>query len=188
MKIRLNEIPQEGREYIFDRKSGELNDALSDLIEPDRPYDIDFFIKPIGNAFELRGKLKTTLKEICSSCGYEFDLPIQRKFNEILLEDQEDHRKNQGVHGNHSVDFLAEGPSMTPVHGDVFDAGEYVHEAIALAEPFYPMCGEEGRCLRQDEVQKIRERLEAENAEVEEKTAGHPAFSVLKGLDLKKKN
>ena len=32
MKIRLKEIPQEGRRYQFDRTSAELNETLEDII------------------------------------------------------------------------------------------------------------------------------------------------------------
>jgi uncharacterized protein len=127
VKIRLKEIPLEGRSYIFDRKSGELNSALSDLLGK-HPYEVKFYIKPIGTAYEMRGHLQTQLSEVCSKCGWDFELPLHKQINEILFEEQEDHRKTQSVHGNQSVDFLANGPSMTPVRGDIFDVAEYAHE------------------------------------------------------------
>lgn len=184
MKIRLKEIPQEGRSYEYDRESAELNEDLQDLIG-DHDYKVDLFIKPIGNAYEMRGKLNATISEVCSTCGYDFDLPIEKPINEILFEEQEDHRKSHSVHGNQSVDFLGQGPAMTPVKGEIFDPGEYAHEVIALAEPFYPVCGPNGECLRKEEVREIQRKLESEFALAEKKTEGHPAFSVLKGLDLK---
>jgi uncharacterized protein len=189
MKIRLNEIPQDGRSYIFDRKSGELNDALKDLIEKN-PYLVDITIKPIGNAFEMRGKIETFTHEVCSKCGEDFDLKINRRINEILFEDETEYRKAHSVHGNQSVDFLGEGPSMLPYKGNVFDAADYIHEVVALEEPFYPMCGPGGECLHKEEIDRIQAKLqmEFENAVEEEKKAGNPAFSVLKGLDLSRKN
>jgi uncharacterized protein len=186
MKIRLNEIPDEGRSYLFDRKSGELDAQLKELVGS-HPYAIDMTIKPIGNAYEMRGTVKTTLSEVCSKCGYDFELPIDRKFNEIIFEEQDEHRKSQGVHGNQSVNFVGEGPSMIPVRGKVFDAADYAHEAVALAEPFYPMCGPNETCLHADEVKEIVERLEAQaELAVEEKPAS--PFSVLKDLGLSRKN
>ena len=189
MTIRLSEIPAEGRSYEYDRESGELNEILSDLIE-DHPYKVDLFIKPIGNAYEMRGEIKAGVTEICSTCGWDFEANLGRKVNEILFEEQEEHRKGHSVHGNRSVDFLGEGPSMTAYKGDVFNAADYVHEVIALAEPFYPTCGENGQCKRQDEVAEIRRKLDAEFALAEEqaKAVGNPAFSVLKNLDLRTKN
>lgn len=185
MKIRLNEIPAEGRSYHFTRETGELNKDLEDLVH-ELPYDVAFTIRPIGNAYEMRGKLKAQLTEACSKCGYDFDLPVEKTINEILFEGQEeDHRKGHSVHGNQSVDFLGEGPSMFEVTGDIFDPGEYTHEVVALAEPFYPTCAPNGDCYRKEEVEETLARLEAESEKAVEAKAANP-FAVLQGLDLKK--
>lgn len=187
MKIRLNEIPADGRAYKFNRESGELNASLEDLIE-EHAYDVDLYIKPIGNAYEMRGSLKTMISEVCSRCGWDVELPIEKNVNEILFEEGEDHRKSHSVHGNQSVDFLGQGPSMTPVKGDVFDAGDYVHEAIALAQPFYPTCGVD-ECEHIDEVRKVQQELAQEFASADVPEKANP-FAVLKGLSLEteKKN
>lgn len=188
MKIRLNEVPAEGREYTFSRKTAELNEALQDLVG-DHDYDVEFFIKPIGNAFELRGRFQTTLNEVCSKCGTEFELGVNRAISEILIEDRNEYRKQETAGGNQSVDFLSDGPSMIPIRGNVFDAGDFVHEAIALAEPSYPTCGPKDECLNFDEISQVIERLEAEsNLENEKKPVGHPAFSALEGLKVTKSN
>lgn len=184
MKIRLNEVPAEGREYTFSRKTAELNEALGDIVGT-HDYDVEFFIKPIGNAYELRGRFKTTLNEVCSKCGTDFELPVNRALAEILIEDHNEYRKQETAGGNHSVDFLSDGPSMIPLRGNVFDAGDFVHEAIALAEPSYPTCGSNGECLNFAEISQVIERLEAEsNLENEKKPVGHPAFSALQNLKL----
>ena len=188
MKIRLSEVPSEGRQYTFSRKTAELNESLNDLVG-DHDYNVDFYIKPIGSAYELRGQFNTTLNEICSKCGTEFELPVRRAVSEILMEEQEEYRKQETAGGNQSVDFLSDGPSMITVRGNIFDAGEFVHEAIALAEPSYPTCGPNDECLNFDEISQVIERLEAEsNLENEKKPVGHPAFSALEGLKLSKKN
>lgn len=187
MKIRLNEIPHDGRSYTFNRETGELNEVLTDLVH-DHDYDVELFIKPMGNAYEMKGKVQTAVTEVCSSCGWDFDLPIDRKIHEILFEEApEDYRKSHSVHGNQSVDFLAEGPSMTPYRGDVFDAGDFVHEVIALEEPFYPLCGGEV-CKRADEAREIQQRLNEQFSGAEEKTTGRSAFAALKGLSFGEKN
>ena len=187
MKIRLGEIPDEGRSYLFDRESAELNSDIEDLVGK-HPYSVDMFIKPIGNAYEMRGTVKTILSEVCSKCGEDFELAIDRKFTEIIFEEEKTDRKSQAVHGNQSVDFLNDGATMLPVRGNVFDAGDYTHEAIALAEPFYPTCGTNGTCLHADEVAEALARLEAEAAAaVESKEKVNP-FSALKELELSRKN
>lgn len=184
VKIRLGEIPADGREYTYSRKTGEMNDSLADLIGKE-DYQVEFRIKPIGNAYDLEGKLSTSLSEICSTCGYDFQMPVARKFHEILIEDEGEDRKAQSVHGNQSVDFLEQDLSVASYRGEIFNADDYVHEVIAIAEPFYPTCGADGDCLHIEEVNEIRKRLEAELAAADEaKDVGHPAFSVLKELEL----
>jgi len=188
MKIRLNEIPEEGRHYVFNRETGELNEALFDLVG-DRDYLAEMDLKPVGNVYELRGHVQTTLKEVCSTCGYDFELEINRTFHEILFEEGEEFRNGHSAQGNNSVDFLSEGPSMTSYRNNIFEAGEYVREMVALAEPFYPKCGGGDVCSRAAEVDEIRRRLDAEFAAADEDfKKGHPAFSILKSLDLNKKN
>ncbi len=182
MKINLTEIPAEGRKFDFSRETGELNEALADLIQ-DRAYDVAFTIKPIGNAFELKGQFKTRLPEVCSRCGWDLELPMEQKFNEILMKDEPEYRKAHSVHGNQSVDFLAQGPDVTYYQGETFDAGNFIHEAIALSEPFYPSCGVED-CEHLEEAKRKQQELRAEFERAEEKKGGHPAFSVLESLKL----
>ncbi len=187
-KIRLGEIPQDGRTYIYGRKAGErghgheaeLDLDLQDLIGS-RPYEVSLTIQPIGQAYEMRGRIQTSLEEVCSNCSYEFTMPVNRAVHEIMIDEEED-RKAQSVHGNHSVNFLNEGPSMVTTKGEIFDPGAYVHEAIALAEPFYPMCGPDDTCLRAAEVEEIKRKLALESAKMDAEQKAHPAFAVLKAL------
>ncbi len=181
MRINLNEIPAEGRTYDFSRKTGELNDALADVLEKN-PYEVELFIKPMGNAFEMTGKIQSQKKSVCSKCGADMDLPLAQVVKEILIEEPKEYRKDQGVHGNGAVDFLAEGPAVTLYRSPFFNVDDYVHEAFALAEPFYPECGV-GKCENLKEVQAKLQELEL-SSELERRI-GHPAFSVLEGLKPK---
>jgi uncharacterized protein len=180
MKINLSEITEEGRTYTFDRSTGELNEALADLVEQ-RPYSVEFTIRPLGNAYELRGLAKTNTSDLCSKCGWDIEIPLNTKFNEILMRNEVEYRKQQSTTGNHSVDFLSDGPTVTYFEGESFDAGEFVHEAIAASIPFYPTCGVE-ECVHLEDVRRKQAELEAEYRKAEEVRTGHPAFSALKDL------
>jgi uncharacterized metal-binding protein YceD (DUF177 family) len=125
--------------------------------------------------------------ELCSRCGYDIELPINQSFNEILVEDEKEHRKAHSVHGNQSVDFLTEGPSVTYFQGQTFDAGEFIHQAIAIAEPFYPSCGL-ADCEHLQEIEQKRKELEEEYQAAEKRKRGHPAFEVLKNFGGKGEN
>jgi uncharacterized protein len=189
MKIRLNEIPEEGRDYLFDRQSGELTENLSDLIG-DHAYEVKMFIKPVGTAYQMNGRVHSTFNEVCSKCGYDFELPITKDFREFIINEKDtDHRKSQSVHGNQSVDFLDDKLSMTTVSGNIFDPGEYAHESLALAEPLYPTCGQGGTCLHQEEADAILRQMESEFEKADQtvRKAANP-FSALQELQVSKKN
>jgi uncharacterized protein len=183
--INLAEIPDDGREFIYNRQTGDLNEILADILG-DRAYQVRLYIRPMGNAYEMTGEVRTQIAEICSLCGWDIELPLARRVNEILIPQGDSYRKEQSVHGNQAVDFLTEGrPSVSEYQGNSFDAGEFVHEAIAINTPAYPNCGD-ADCEHLKEVSKIREGLEAEVQALEkQKAPGHPGFAALKDLKLK---
>jgi len=47
MKIRLNEVPEEGQNYDYNRNTAELNEVLKDLIQ-NNDYNVHLFIKPLN--------------------------------------------------------------------------------------------------------------------------------------------
>lgn len=181
MKIRLSDIPEDGRHFTFNRETGELNSALADLIEK-APYKVEMTIRPLGNAYEMEGRVATSLQEVCSLCGWDLNLPLTRAFKEILVEEPEIDRETHHVHGNQSVDFLSEELSASHYRDGMFDAGEFVHEIVALAEPRYPSC-EDPDCEHLEEAKAKREQLAAEFAKADGKAS---PFSKLKEITLKK--
>ena len=92
--INLTEIPEDGREFEFNRQTGDLNELLKDILG-DRAYQARLFIRPMGNAYEMTGEVRTQIGEICSLCGYDIELPIKRRVNEILIPESETYRKEQ---------------------------------------------------------------------------------------------
>jgi uncharacterized protein len=180
MRINLNEIPTDGRVYEYSRSTGELNSTLDDLLAKN-PYDVELFIKPMGNAFEMKGQLTSRKSALCSKCGFDIVLPLSQSVKEILIEEpKEEYRKDQAVHGNGAIDFLADAPGVTHYQSPFFNIGDYVHEAFALAEPFYPECGVNDCKNLKEVAAKLRE-LEL-SFEAGQKV-GHPAFSILEKLN-----
>ena len=55
IRISLQDLPTDGREYTFTSESGELNAALSDLIGSN-PFVLNFKRVPMGNSFDLKGE------------------------------------------------------------------------------------------------------------------------------------
>ncbi|MEQ1877787.1 MAG: DUF177 domain-containing protein [Bdellovibrionia bacterium] len=175
MIIRLHEIPKEGKSFHVDRETGELDDVLNDLIG-EQEYKTDFQVLPVGQAFDLRGTIHTALKEQCSFCASEFELPLKESFHELILKD--DAKKLTGL-----KDFSPdEGVSVSVAdNGLTYNVGNFIREIIALAEPSQPVCREgcKGLCatcgtnLNEESCRCAKEK----NIKV------HP-FSVLKKLKL----
>lgn len=182
MKIRLNEIPEDGRHFSFTRETGELNASLKDILAK-APYKIDITIRPLGNAFEMEGKVVTSMNELCSLCGWDLNLPLSKTFKEILIEAPEVDRETHHVHGSGSVDFTSDVNASSTYKDGMFDAGEFVHELVAISEPLYPACGDPD-CEHLQEATAKRAELAAEFAKSDETKS---PFAKLKEIQVQKK-
>ncbi len=175
MKIRLNEIPEEGREYILNRKTGELNTVLQDLIE-DAAYDVKLYIRPINSKdFDMNGDVKTLTGEQCSSCGEDFKLAVKRQIREILIPEQGEDRTGKYAKSSTPISESEEGLSVSHYKSSQFDLGEFIHEAIALEVPFNPKCEE---CLKKADLEPF-----IYDEKMGEETKPNP-FKSLKDLKL----
>lgn len=148
MIINLLEIPPEGQQFICNTKTGDLNESIRDLVGK-ADHQAEFFIRPMQpGTFELSGFIKTMLPEDCSRCGLDFDLAVHEKFQEILIPAQKLERTAKFAKANHVSDMAGSGPTVYEYKGNQFNAGEYFHELIGLAEPFNPApaCDAQGNC------------------------------------------
>ncbi|MFN9069026.1 MAG: DUF177 domain-containing protein, partial [Bdellovibrionales bacterium] len=130
-KIRLFELPPDGESYFWDRKSGELNTALEDLIGK-QDYTVQFTLRPVNSRdFLMMGSIKTQAPETCSLCAMDFNLPIKCQINEILIPHQPQGRNSQYARVNHVSDANDQGPqSFEYDPSGELDMASYVHEMI----------------------------------------------------------
>ena len=140
MKIKLNEISEQGENYTFNRDSAELNNDLKDLVG-NNAYSINLYIRPLNSRdFSLSGQIETTCNEQCSRCGEDFNLKITKKVNEILIPNQEQDRTSRYAKSSVNVDESEDEISVSEYSKLQFDLGDFLHEAIALEIPFTPHC------------------------------------------------
>lgn len=143
MRIHLADIPEEGKSYIWNNQTAELNPILADLIGS-TPYQAEFFIRPLNSKdYELQGSIKTQIPEACSRCGLDFNLNVDDRFRAILIPRQEETRTGKYARVNHVSESLEEGPEVSEYDGNIFEMGEYLHERVALAAPFNPVAPED---------------------------------------------
>lgn len=175
MKIRLNEVPEEGQNYDYNRNTAELNEVLKDLIQT-CDYNVHIFIKPLNSKdFTLTGNVQTKRPEQCSRCAEDFEQKINKNLNEILIPHQEQDRT--GKYSKSQV-MLGDGDeeiSVTEYSKQQFDVGEFVHEAIALEIPYVVYCD---NCQKQENREAF-----SYDEKMSEETKPNP-FQALKGLKL----
>jgi uncharacterized protein len=175
MIIRLHEIPKEGKTFHVDRHTGDLDDNLNDLIGK-RDYESNFQVLPIGKAFDLSGRIQTSLGTICSFCATEFDLNVNEKFHELIIKDEA--KKLTGISDYNPEDNT----SVSVASGDLtYDVGQLIHEIIALAEPFQPLCKSDCKGLCSGCGANLNEE---ECRCAEQKNEVTSPFSVLKKMKL----
>lgn len=188
MKIKLNEIPQEGRDYSFNRGTAELNADLKDLIA-DHPYDLQFTIRPLNTKdYELKGTLKTHTEELCSLCGETFKFKVETKIHEILIEAADkDKELEKQSRSNHFSELNEDGPSVLEYENAVFEVGEFTHEVIAINVPFNPKpeLQEDGSCkvcLKSNMNQSFK--YDEDMSSFEKAKDKENPFNVLKGIKM----
>lgn len=138
MRINLTEIPEEGRTYLWNNKTAELNAQLADLVGS-IPHEAEFFIKPMNTKdFEMSGVIKTEVPDDCSRCGIDFNFKVNERFKAILIPKMEIDRTGKYAKVNHVSEAIEYGPSVSEYTGTHFEMGEYLHEIVALAAPFNP--------------------------------------------------
>jgi uncharacterized metal-binding protein YceD (DUF177 family) len=138
IEIHLRDLPPEGRDFVYTRESGELNHALADLIHKN-DYRVEFHLMPMGNTFDLRGKLITHLDLECALCALDFKFPIEQKLHELLVVQKPLEKGDQLVKNNHAHEWENKGPDYILLDADVFHVGDYIHELVGLAEPIRPL-------------------------------------------------
>lgn len=178
-RIHLNDIPPEGREFRYTPKSGELNNDLNDVLGANN-YDIQFTLKPLGGAYEIRGQLKAKGELTCSTCGWDLPWPVQKDFHEFLIEEAREDKYQTHAHGSESLDLSRDEDGYAFYKGNHFDVGAYFHELLALAEPAYPKCGITDCEHRKAAEAKLNEIHKQADGFEEQKSP----FSVLKSLYL----
>ena len=101
-------------------------------------FSIDIRITPHvdSNCYSVEGTVKSALDLICSRCAIDFKFPVNSKINDILLVKDEANRNEHYVSGGQINSADLDGPFCTLLSSNNFNLSEFIHEIIALAEPY----------------------------------------------------
>lgn len=173
-RVALSEIPDEGRQMTFDSEGAELTPQLQDLIK-NSPYNVEISLRPMGNVYEITGKVASHMDIPCSRCGTDVATPVNVNFNELIVIEKARPRKSSTTHVSNTEE--GEGPFCNYVQSDMFDLGEFIHEQLASNEPYQVRCGQDS-CV--DIVNLLQQNEAAAFVEPEKDSP----FAVLKNLKL----
>ena len=171
-KIELKELPIEGRDFHYNRDSGELNSGLEDLIGKNT-YEAHLHLQPTGNIYSITGNIQTRLQTQCSRCGRDMKHPVQNTFSELIIVEKPRPRNSESSH------FISEDASIycNYIHSTSFNIEEFIHEHIASSEPYVV------ECLRNDCEKQVLEAQKKVKAPSE--IAKENPFAVLKNFKPK---
>lgn len=183
IEIVLKDLPLDGREFTYSHESGELNSALKDLIQ-DNDYQVKFTLLPVGNAYSLKGEIKTDMDLQCSKCASDLKYPVKARMNELIVVEKPMSKGDQLVRANHAHELQDNGPDYLMLDNESFKVGDYIHEVIGLAEPIKPICPPDKAQACAEELKNIeREWLSVSEA------GGPPIkanpFQILEKMKLK---
>lgn len=174
MLIDLESIDENGKNFKFDELSDELLGAFKDLIS-DTPFSIELDIKPLGNTYHAQGRVTSSYPEDCSRCGYDVELPLDYKINEIIVIEKERPRNTQVSQSRQNFDLGT--PAVTYINSVTFDLKEFLHEMMASGFDLYPKCTDEALCESRQHPDVVLEPTASERP-------GHPGFAALKNLKI----
>ena len=139
-KVKFHEIPTSGLEFNFSQESGELDEALKDLLGDTPNYVAKLNLMPIEDMVHLKGHLSAQTKQACSRCSEDFPQQVKKNFV-IAFYKSEDSIKNMGS-GISGIGQLEGSFDLEFLEGNEIKLGEVVHEQVALEIPFQPLCSD----------------------------------------------
>lgn len=163
LKIDLKSLSGKGLDFYYDQQSEDLTKKLKSLIG-ENDYNIKIHICNEGHSsYVISGKIQTRLNLLCARCAYEFKKPINKEFKEKIFLQKQLTRKDKQTKINHFSDLMNR-EDFTVLESSVFDIGDFLHELIAVEEPFRPLgsksCDDDSfNCEHLENIkQKIRQK------------------------------
>lgn len=182
--IKLREVPQLGKSYNFSQNDTALAEGLHDLLKGN-PFEANFTIMPIGEAYQISGSFKATMNLTCALCAIEFPFEVYEKINEILYIDKKHHsRKEKQSRANHMSDYKEGTAFCTELDSEELDVTEFLHELIAISEPAHPLGRPDCETSCENYQKAVKKGLFKPHDQINEDTETKSPFAVLKDLKL----
>jgi len=183
LRIRIDDIPDEGLSFKFEEKS----EAFHVLDEMTRAGECEFLaplkirlqVFQIHNMIEMEGQAETTIRLCCSRCLKEYETPLATRF---ALTYTQELPEIEGAYSEEGAELTDSVAGLIPFHGDEIDLRKAIQEQVVIAFPMRPLCNEtcKGLCPR------FGADLNAGDCNCE-KASRDTKFAVLNNLKVEKK-
>ena len=152
MKVRLEDIPEEGLDVAFEIRPAaaqDLGEVVEEIIEPPKA---SLHLQKSGDIVLARGGASARLRMDCSRCLQSFDMSIDQDMDLVFQPAAEHDDEIELVSADMEISFYED---------DEVDLGQAVLDEIGLAIPMAPLCRPEcdgicphcGKDLRQGPCQ-----------------------------------
>ena len=180
MRIRIADIPQEGRELEFDLSPQALNSRLSKNssvepggVQPDYHFvgtpHVKLKLEPEGSSLVVTGAATAAFKTVCSRCAEDVEKELKTELNLIVKPHSERARESED-------DEL----SLAYYDGEDLECGGLVEEYLVLGLPYTVLCSENCRGL----CPKCGENLNNSSCGCSLDKGGDERFALLRNLKL----
>ena len=137
MKLKIDEIPQEGTQVSFEESSwqpAELGQVVAGFKGPVR---VDFWLdKQEEGLIQARGRFSADLELICGRCLKNFSQKVRGELNLVFMP-----RPQGGP--SEEVELAGEDMEVSFYGGEEIDLGDALRDELALSLPMAPVCGQD---------------------------------------------
>jgi uncharacterized protein len=180
MKIEVHHIPSQGVNLDFERPVHHFS-GLKELIDNGEcefltPLAINLEVMPIQDFFQVKGHIRTNIRQACVRCLEDFDSPLKSSFtlNYSKAIPSDIHAPDED-----GIELTADQIGMIFFEGEEIDFKDALHEQMILAIPYKPLCKADCKGL----CAQCGQDLNTGPCQCSQKPAEGP-FAVLKDLKL----
>jgi len=119
------------KEFSFLARFGETIDNGLVILPGGRDVEVDGTLESVGDGVLVTATVSAELDAQCSRCLAQFTLPVEVDIQELF------------IYPEHGREYEEE--DVTPIHDEMVDLTEAVHDAVILEMPLIPLCSED--CL-----------------------------------------
>lgn len=134
MRVRLEDIPPQGREVAFIDKHLAPEDLGPQVLAVTEPPSVRLRLMRTDDRVMAKGPYQARLRLNCSRCLKEMDFSVQGELDLVFLP--------QGPAVEEEVHLAQEDMEVCFYQGGEIDLGQAVRDEISLAVPMAPVCQE----------------------------------------------